>query len=61
MSTSGQSRPRHYLLASDFDQTLSFNDSGAVLSELIGASRSRRRSPAWPAATSSSRAVSWPT
>jgi HAD superfamily phosphoserine phosphatase-like hydrolase len=29
--------PRHYLVASDFDQTLSFNDSGAVLSELIGA------------------------
>lgn len=28
---------RHYVLASDFDQTLSFNDSGAVLSELIGA------------------------
>jgi HAD superfamily phosphoserine phosphatase-like hydrolase len=28
---------RHYLLASDFDQTLSFNDSGHVLSELIGA------------------------
>jgi HAD superfamily phosphoserine phosphatase-like hydrolase len=28
--------PRHYLVASDFDQTLSFNDSGAVLSELIG-------------------------
>jgi len=27
---------KHYLLASDFDQTLSFNDSGAVLSELIG-------------------------
>lgn len=27
---------RHYLLASDFDQTLSFNDSGAVLSELLG-------------------------
>jgi phosphoserine phosphatase len=26
----------HYLLASDFDQTLSFNDSGVVLSELIG-------------------------
>jgi len=25
-----------YLLASDFDQTLSFNDSGIVLSELIG-------------------------
>jgi len=28
---------KHYLLASDFDQTLSFNDSGALLSELIGA------------------------
>jgi phosphoserine phosphatase len=26
----------HYLFASDFDQTLSFNDSGAVLSDLIG-------------------------
>jgi phosphoserine phosphatase len=30
--------PRHFLVASDFDQTLSFNDSGTVLSELIGAS-----------------------
>jgi len=29
---------RHYLLASDFDQTLSFNDSGIVLSELLGRS-----------------------
>jgi HAD superfamily phosphoserine phosphatase-like hydrolase len=29
---------KHYLLASDFDQTLSFNDSGLVLSHLIGAS-----------------------
>ena len=29
---------KHYLIASDFDQTLSFNDSGLVLSELIGAS-----------------------
>ena len=27
---------RHYLVASDFDQTLSFNDSGRVLSELVG-------------------------
>jgi len=27
---------KHYLLASDFDQTLSFNDSGLVLSELAG-------------------------
>ena len=29
---------RHFLLASDFDQTLSFNDSGLVLSELLGVS-----------------------
>src|ERR1700722_419125 len=29
-------RPKRYLLASDFDQTLSFNDSGLVLSELLG-------------------------
>ena len=27
---------KQYLLASDFDQTLSFNDSGLVLSELLG-------------------------
>jgi phosphoserine phosphatase len=30
------SAPRHFLIASDFDQTLSFNDSGHVLSELLG-------------------------
>src|SRR5260221_12506101 len=30
--------PKQYLLASDFDQTLSFNDSGIVLSELLGTS-----------------------
>lgn len=29
---------RRYLLVSDFDQTLSFNDSGVVLSELLGTS-----------------------
>jgi HAD superfamily phosphoserine phosphatase-like hydrolase len=28
--------PKHFLVASDFDQTLSFNDSGLVLSELLG-------------------------
>ena len=28
---------RHFLVASDFDQTLSFNDSGLVLSEILGA------------------------
>jgi phosphoserine phosphatase len=31
--------PKTFLIASDFDQTLSFNDSGVVLSELIGASQ----------------------
>jgi phosphoserine phosphatase len=29
---------KHYLLASDFDQTLSFKDSGLVLSEILGIS-----------------------
>src|SRR6266852_4603735 len=29
---------KQYFLASDFDQTLSFNDSGIVLSELLGSS-----------------------
>ena len=29
---------KRYLLASDFDQTLSFNDSGKVLSEMLGIS-----------------------
>jgi HAD superfamily phosphoserine phosphatase-like hydrolase len=28
---------KHFLLASDFDQTLSFNDSGVELSEILGA------------------------
>src|SRR5256885_11629925 len=27
---------KEYLLASDFDQTLSFNDSGIILSEIVG-------------------------
>jgi len=35
--------PRHYLLASDFDQTLSFNDSGLVLGELLGISDFQER------------------
>ena len=33
-----QKAAKHYLIASDFDQTLSFNDSGQILSELIGVS-----------------------
>ncbi len=34
---------KQYLLASDFDQTLSFNDSGIVLSELLGISGFREK------------------
>ncbi len=34
---------RQYLLASDFDQTLSFNDSGIVLSDLLGLSGFREK------------------
>ena len=32
-----ETRIKKYLIISDFDQTLSFNDSGIVLSELLGA------------------------
>src|SRR5207248_8347647 len=35
---SNDTKPTDYLLVSDFDQTLSFNDSGIVLSELLGIS-----------------------
>src|SRR2546422_6556811 len=34
---------KRFLLASDFDQTLSFNDSGIVLSELLGISDFREK------------------
>jgi HAD superfamily phosphoserine phosphatase-like hydrolase len=34
---------KHYLLASDFDQTLSFKDSGLVLSEMLGIERFEER------------------
>jgi HAD superfamily phosphoserine phosphatase-like hydrolase len=40
---SAPSGHRHYLVASDFDQTLSFNDSGLVLSEIIGAANFEAR------------------
>ncbi len=36
MSTHNTDSARHYLIASDFDQTLSFNDSGTVLADLLG-------------------------
>src|SRR3989442_4998335 len=39
----GDGMKRHYLLASDFDQTLSFNDSGIVLSEMLGIPSFRER------------------
>jgi HAD superfamily phosphoserine phosphatase-like hydrolase len=39
----GASAPKHFLIASDFDQTLSFNDSGVALSELIGASQFQQK------------------
>lgn len=38
MTLTLQESEKHFLLASDFDQTLSFNDSGLVLSELLGVS-----------------------
>ena len=41
--THGADSPRHFLVASDFDQTLSFNDSGTVLSELLGVSAFERK------------------
>ena len=34
---------KHYLLVSDFDQTLSFNDSGLALSEMLGISGFQER------------------
>ena len=37
--TAHPAEAKHFLVASDFDKTLSFNDSGVVLSELLGASR----------------------
>ena len=47
--------PGHYLIASDFDQTLSFNDSGLVLSELIGVSNFREKVAGLSEITSCSR------
>jgi len=38
-----QNETKDYLLVSDFDQTLSFNDSGIVLSELMGIQGFRER------------------
>jgi phosphoserine phosphatase len=43
MLTSSSRRRREFLLISDFDQTLSHNDSGVVLSEMLGISHFRQR------------------
>ncbi len=43
MSVNQGKAAKHYLLASDFDQTLSFNDSGIILSELLGTSGFREK------------------
>jgi 2-hydroxy-3-keto-5-methylthiopentenyl-1-phosphate phosphatase len=36
MTTTTPKKPTRYLVASDFDQTLSFNDSGRVLADILG-------------------------
>lgn len=38
-----EEKVKRYLFVSDFDQTLSFNDSGAVLSELLGVTGFKER------------------
>src|SRR5689334_11750574 len=43
MLTSSSRRRREYLLINDFDQTLSHNDPGVVLSEMLGISDFRQR------------------
>jgi phosphoserine phosphatase len=43
MDVKGTAAPKQILLASDFDQTLSFNDSGIVLSEVLGLSGFREK------------------
>ena len=39
MTTGPVDSTKHFLFASDFDQTLSFHDSGRVLSDLLGVTR----------------------
>ena len=39
MTTGPVDSTKHFLFASDFDQTLSFHDSGRVLAELLGVTR----------------------
>jgi len=42
-TTPATSARKHFLVVSDFDQTLSFNDSGQIVSELLGVSDFRHR------------------
>ena len=57
-----KTRPsRHFLLASDFDQTLSFNDSGFELSELLGVRGFEHKVAGLAQVISCSRAASSPT
>ena len=42
MTTGPVDSTKHFLFASDFDQTLSFHDSGRVLADLLGVTRFRR-------------------
>ena len=51
---------KQYFIASDFDKTLSFNDSGNVLSELVGISTREfeKRLPYLPSSISFSKARS---
>ena len=39
MTTGPVDSTKHFLFASDFDQTLSFHDSGRVLADLLGVTR----------------------
>ena len=53
---------RQYVFMTDFDQTLSFNDSGLVLSEMLGIPGfSRRVNALSRRASGSSRAANWRT
>ena len=54
-----ETRSKEYLLISDFDQTLSFNDSGIVLSELLGVAGFADRIQGLSRSTWCSRAPNW--
>ena len=49
-----------YLIASDFDQTLSFNDSGHVLGEIVGIKDLSARLKGFPRPIWCNRVLNWP-